>query len=122
MNEDKIKRQISDMVQSIDEVIASTSAIKGAAFAGAVGILFESRQLSELIGQIAELAKDGNQNGDEAVESLSSAAVMILGNVVTSSVDFLDEKDFNEALQLSDSLYARRCQTIESINQSIRDD
>lgn len=119
MDQDKLKQHLHDLAENFDEILTSTAAVKGDAFAKAVSVSFEGVQLIELLGRMSFLAEEAHK---EYAMTLMESGKEILASVVAKACEELDEAQFNEAMTMGHSMYKRRNAVVETIRKEMRED
>ncbi len=118
MDQDKLKQHLENLAENFDEILTSTAAVKGDAFAQAASVGFEGAQLMELIGRLASLSDERHA---EYAKSLMDSGMEILSNIVAKACGDLDEEQFNEAMAMGHSMYKRRNQTMDAIRKELKE-
>ena len=102
MNVDKQMEALGD---SINEMLASTAAVKGQAFTDAVTVNFEIIQLMDMVGRLAGLAND--EYRDLAV-ALYTSCVDLAANIGAESCGDMSDDDVREVMKMGSALNKRR--------------
>lgn len=110
---------MQELADNFDEILTSTAAVKGEAFAKAVSVSFEGVQLIELLNRMSTLAQEAHK---EYAEVLVESGKEILASVVAKACEDLDEVHFNEAMTMGYTMYKRRNATVEAIRKEMRED
>ena len=110
---------MQELADNFDEILTSTAAVKGEAFAKAASISFESVQLIELLGRLADLTQEAHK---EYAEVLLDSGKTILASVVSKACEDLEEAQFNEAMTMGYTMYKRRNATVDAIRRDLRED
>lgn len=116
MDQEKLKQHLHDLAENFDEILTSTAAVKGEAFAKAVSVAFEGVQLIELLGRLSFLAEEANK---EYAAQLMESGKEILASVVAKACEELDEGQFNEAMTMGHGMYKRRNDVAEKIRKEM---
>lgn len=119
MSEDKINSAIKNLGDSINEVLASTAAVKGDAFAQAVAINFECAQLVEAIASLVVMAR---KDDEEYADVLFDVTKTVLASIAAKACDALPDEQLEEAMKMAHTLHDRRRRTIEKIQKEIDND
>ena len=119
MSNEQIKSELKSLGDNINEVLSSTEALKGEAFAKAVSVNFECAQLIELIGRLVILAKEADE---EMAAAAFEAAKNILASIACKATEELEEDQLEEAMKMAYTLYQRRNDTIKRIQGMTDDD
>lgn len=113
-----IEKELEGLSDSINEMLTSTAAVKGQAFADAVAISFESVQLMESISRLAGLANKGHE---EFAKALHDSALNMTSSIVAKACDGIDDKDLEEVMKMSSALYQRRRLAVQAIRKGMGD-
>lgn len=119
MSKEQINSELKDLGSSINEVLSSTAAVKGDAFARAVAINFECAQLVEAIAGLVIMAR---KDDEEYANALFEVTKTILASVAIKACDEMPDEQFDEAMKMSRTLHDRRLRTIEKIQKEIDND
>lgn len=119
MDQDKLKQHLHDLAENFDEILTSTAAVKGDAFAKAVSVAFEGVQMIELLGRMSFLAEEAHK---EYATQLMESGKEILSSIVAKACEELDDGQFSEAMTMGHSMYRRRNSVVETIRKEMRED
>lgn len=119
MSHDQIKSELQALGSSINEVLASTAAVKGELFARAVAISFESGQLVEAIAELVVLAR---KTDTEHANALLEISKHILASIAVKACDDLPDAELEEAMKMAGTLHDRRVRAIEKIQREVDND
>lgn len=118
MSDASIKRELELLGQNFNEILSSTAAVKGEAFANAVAINFECAQLIEAIGGLVIIVRKVDA---ERAEGLYEIFKCVLASIASKGCDTLEDGQLEEAVLLSKTLYERRRDTVNRIRLEARD-
>lgn len=113
-----IDKELKSFNDGVNEILASTAAVKGKAFADAVAVSFEGVQLMEIVSRLTGLA---NESSKGYAQSLNDSAMTLASSILAKSCDGLADSDLDEVMKMGSALYKRRSQTLEAINKGRRD-
>lgn len=110
-------KAMRDFQADAEEIIQSTVAVKGQAFATIAAMQFEAMQLGEGIGYLGSMLRETKKFPEQQVEGLCTALATTLAHVIDKATAHLDKADFEEAMNLGQSLYERRVRYIENLQR-----
>lgn len=119
MSHDQIKAELQALGSSINEVLASTAAVKGDNFARAVAIQFECGQLVEAIADLVVLARETNA---EYANGLLEVCKHILASIAAKACEEVSDEELEEAMKMGNTLHDRRVRALEKIRKEINND
>lgn len=119
MSHEQIKAELNALGTSINEVLSSTAAVKGEAFAKAVAINFECGQLVEAIDKLTVLAR---KTDDERANALLEVSKHILASIAVKACDELPDAELEDAVKMANTLHDRRLRAIEKIQKEVDND
>lgn len=119
MSHEQIKSELQALGSSINEVLASTAAVKGDAFMKAVAINFECGQLVEAIADLVVLAR---KTDTEHADALLEVSKHILTSIAVKACDDLPDSELEEAMKMAHTLHDRRLRAIEKIQRDFNND
>lgn len=119
MSDESAKKELDLLGQNFHEILASTEAVKGEAFANAVAVSFESAQLMEAIAHIFGMVPEDDRG---RAGPLLEATKQILSSICVKACGDVSDSDLEEAIAMADKLNDRRRQTAKKIQQELRDD
>lgn len=105
---DEIKKMARDLTQDLNEMMKSTSAVKGKAFANVVAHQFEALELSDLVGVMLSSLIHLDPKNTDKYRSMTETVIMIISSMTAKVAGELPEPELDEALKMSDSMHARR--------------
>jgi hypothetical protein len=117
MSDESAKRELDLLGENFQEILSSTEAVKGEAFANAVAVSFESAQLMEAIACIFAMIPEHDR---ERAGPLMEAVKHILSSICVKASGDLSDSDLEEAIDMADKLNDRRRQTAKRIQQELR--
>lgn len=119
MSHEQIKAELNALGTSINEVLSSTAAVKGEAFAKAVAINFECGQLVEAIANLTVLAR---KTDAEHANALLEVSKHILASIAVKACDELPDAELEDAVKMANTLHDRRLRAIEKIQKEVDND
>ena len=105
MSQEKFTKEAEALSENITEMLASTAAVKGEAFADAVAINFECVQLMDIVGSLTAIADEGAK---EAALALRGACLNIVYSIREKAFDDISDKDLKEVMSMGWALNKRR--------------
>jgi hypothetical protein len=105
MSQEKFTKEAEALSENITEMLASTAAVKGEAFADAVAINFECVQLMDIVGRLTAIADEGAK---EAALALHDACLTIVCSIGEKAFGDISDKDLEEVMSMGRALNKRR--------------
>jgi methylmalonyl-CoA mutase cobalamin-binding subunit len=113
-----IQKQVDALNENINEMMASTAAVKGADFADAVAISFEAVQLMEVVGQLAAIASEDSK---QIALALREAGLNIVASIATKACGEIADQDLEEIMTMGRALNKRRNDAMADIMKGLKD-
>lgn len=102
MNVDKQMEALGD---SINEMLASTAAVKGQAFADAVAVNFEAVQLMSMVDRLVALADEDDR---ALAVALHTSCMDLASSIAAKACDGISDEDLQEVMKMGRALNKRR--------------
>lgn len=100
-----VDKQMEALGESINEMLASTAAVKGQAFADAVAVNFECIQLMDMVGRLTSLA---NEDFRDLAVALHTSCMDLAANIGAKSCEDMSDDDVREVMKMGSALNKRR--------------
>lgn len=100
-----IDKHVEMLGENIDEILTSTAAVKGEAFAEAVAINFEAIQAMSIVGMLTAVA---DEKSKELASKLHEACLNILASIAAKVCGDMSDDDVKEVMRISSALNKRR--------------
>lgn len=120
MSNQKINQHLEQLAESCEEIMASTRAVRGDAFANAVALNFEMFQLGDLVGQLTGIARASRPENAEYIQVLNSAASDLMTSIICGHYASMEDDDLNDAIETAKIMLDRRKRTVAAINKDTK--
>lgn len=112
-----VRKHIGDLTMNVEEIMSSTRAVKGDAFAQAVAVNFEAVQLMETVGRLASMAPEELA---EYAASLVDSSQNIIASIITKCCETLSDDELKESISVCNELTKRRHSAVEAIRKGMQ--